>query len=83
MLLKVYELINKLQSEIGDDAEVRLSVNDDCLEIRVDWWKQDFHVIRQYRELQLGMMFDESKELSSFLVWCKKEYAQAYTMTTK
>jgi hypothetical protein len=76
MLLKIYELITKLQSEIGDEAEIRLSARDGVLEIRVDWWQKDFHARHQFTEIELAKVVDETMPLNYFVVWCKNEYAR-------
>jgi len=76
MLLKIYELIKKLQSEIGDDAEVRFSARDSVLEIRVDWWQKDFHARHQFTEIELAKVVDETMPLNYFVAWCKNEYAR-------
>jgi len=76
MLLKIYELITKLQTEIGDDAEVRLSASDGVLEIRVDWWQKDFHARHQFTEIELAKVVDESMPINYFVTWCKSEYAR-------
>lgn len=76
MLLKIYEFITKLQAEIGDGAEVRLSAKDSALEIRVDWWDRDFHARRQFTEIELAQVVDDSLPVNYFVAWCKNEYAR-------
>lgn len=75
MLLKIYEFIQKLQDEIGNEAEIRLAAINGILEIRVDWWRVDFHANRQFSENELRQVFaDESMVISHFVSWCKYEY---------
>lgn len=74
MLLKIYEFIQKLQDEIGDEAEIRLAAINGILEIRVDWWVVDFHANRQFSENELRQVADESLPISHFVSWCKYEY---------
>lgn len=74
MLLKIYEFIKKLQAEIGDGAEVRLSANDNALEIRVDWWDKDFHARRQLSEIELAYIADDNNPTDYFIAWCRNEY---------
>lgn len=76
MLLKIYEFTTKLQAEIGDGAEVRLSARDNVLEIRVDWWDRDFHARRQFTEIELAQVADDSLPINYFVAWCKNEYAR-------
>ena len=75
MLLKIYEFIAKLQAEIGD-AEVRLSARNNALEIRIDWWDRDFHALRQFTEVELAQVADDSMPVNLFVAWCKNEYAR-------
>jgi hypothetical protein len=75
-LLKIYELITKLQAEIGDGAEVRLSAKDRVLEIRVDWRERGFHARYQLTEIKLAEVVDETMLLNYFAAWCKNEYAR-------
>ena len=36
-LLEIHEFITKIQAEIGNGAEIRLSSRDGVFEVRVDW----------------------------------------------
>lgn len=76
MLLKIYELITKLQTEIGNGAEVRLFVRDSALQIRVDWMDNDFHGRQQFTEIELMQMADESLAINYSVSRFKNEYAR-------
>lgn len=76
MLLKIYELITKLQAEIGNAAEVWLFVREDVLELRVDWRNDDFHARHQFSKFELENLVSEEAPLNYFVAWCKNEYAR-------
>lgn len=75
MLLNIYDLITKLQTEIGNAAEVWLFVRDDVLELRVDWRDDDFHARHRFSKFELENLKSEEEPLNYFVAWCKKEYA--------
>lgn len=78
MLLEIYKLISKMQSEIGNDAEVRLSVKNDILFIKVDWWIDDFHAKNEYKEIELAKIAETEHEepINRFVAFCKEAYAR-------
>ena len=76
MLLKAYELITKLQNEIGNDAQVSLSARDGRLFVRVHWMKKDFHAQHQFADIELAQVADDSLPITYLVEWCKKEYAR-------
>lgn len=92
MLLEVYEFITKAQAEIGNGAEIRLSVRDcvveigeipefsvgnGVLEIRVDWWNDDFHACYKCKEKDLRQQGGDDRFIARFVAWCKNEYANS------
>ena len=76
MLLKIYELIKKLENEIGNDATVRLSAGKDTFIIRIDWWDDDFHAMHHFSDIELSQIVDDSMPLNYFVEYCKKKYAR-------
>lgn len=76
MLLKIYELIKKLESEIGNGATVRLSSGKCTLIVRVDWWDDDFHLLIHWSDTELAQIADDSLPLNYFIEYCKKEYTR-------
>jgi hypothetical protein len=76
MLLKIYELIKKIEGEIGNDATVRLSAGEGTFIIRVDWWDDDFHAMHHFSNTELAQIVDDSLPLNYFVEYCKKEYAR-------
>lgn len=77
MLIEIYNLINRLQSEIGNDAEVRLSAREEILEVRVDWWDKDFHATRQFSVTELSEVVDDESLMKNLVEWCRNGYANA------
>ncbi|MGB2748432.1 MAG: hypothetical protein WBC34_09535 [Thiofilum sp.] len=74
MLLNTFEFIEKLQSEIGNDARVWVHISDGRLEIRVDWWGIDFHARRSLSKTELEKLDEEEDWLNYFVSWCKHHY---------
>jgi hypothetical protein len=76
MLLEIYELIKKLESEIGNEATVRLSAGEGTFIVRVDWGDDDFHAMHHFSEIELAQIVDDNIPLNYFVEYCKKEYAR-------
>lgn len=80
MLLEIYEFITKAQVEIGNGAEIRLYVRNGVLEIRVDWWDDDFHACYRLKEEYLRQQEGDDGSIARFVAWCKNEYANSENM---
>ena len=74
MLLKTFEFIEKLQSEIGNGAHVWVQISDGRLEIRVDWWDVDFHARHTRSKDELEKLEDEEDWLIYLAAWCRNQY---------
>jgi hypothetical protein len=74
MLLKIYELINKIETEIGNGARVNFFTRDDSLIIHIDWLDDDFHAEHKFRETELERIVDNDIPLNRFIVYCKNAY---------
>lgn len=75
MLHKIYELIEKLEKEIGNDARVELSVRGDRLVVRVDWVKTDFHARYDLSHHDLTQVVDDSLPITFLIDWARHLYA--------
>ena len=76
MLLKIYELIKKIEGEIGNGAEVRFETRENVFVIRVDWWNDDFHSMRQFSEIELAKIVDDSILVNHFIAEAKHNYSR-------
>ena len=77
MLIKIYELITKLQDQIGNGVEISLRVKHGVLEIRADWWGEDLHTAHQFAEADLAQVKNDNSPIDFIVDQRKKDYAQA------
>jgi hypothetical protein len=73
-LLGAYALIAISQDEIGDGAKMRLFEEDGALIVRLDWWRDDFHIEKRFSENELK--YSARDELVYFLAECKRVYVE-------
>ena len=81
-MLKIYEFIIKMQELIGNNSEVRLLARNQRFIIRVDWWDDGFHAMREFTERELSQVVDEGILLDYFVNYCRRSYAKKETQET-
>ena len=75
MLLKIYDLIRRIETEVGNNSEVRLSSRKGAFFIRIDWWDEDFHAMREFSEHDLMRMGEvEDSIIGLFISEAKQSY---------
>jgi hypothetical protein len=71
MNAEIYQYIKNMQDEIGNGAEVRLAVKDEKLELRVDWWPDDFHFRQLYPPECLPSEGGDARETEYIIGSCR------------
>jgi len=74
MLLDIYNLLAKIQTGIGDKAEVRLTIESDGIVFRVDWWEEDYHARYKFTLAQLAQVKDDNILIDFLIDRCKYQF---------
>jgi len=76
MLLKFYEIIKRIENEIGNGAQAQLSIRYNQLVIRVHWWEKDLHFEHCFSMAVLNNNIDENILVNHIIYRAKDAYTQ-------
>ena len=83
MIKEIYEFIEKFQKEIGNDAEVKFSIEDEMLIIRVDWRREDFHSRHTVSKREFSRVDYEGLITARLVEMFRREYSAMKEMKTE
>lgn len=74
LLLKIFELIKRLEKDIGNDCIVGFYASQEDIVIHILWRKDDLTLSHIFNLKGLEFVFEELVPINTFVDFCKKQY---------